>query len=171
MTLDSSIDRNRLRHEAKKIGITLTDDAGHLPSTKSFGHELPELFLWFCQRYKSHSGFPHHGWEPPYGLLSPWGLESELERRNVGVRRNNPTWPLNWIIFWHGNDGDYCFSFDRDGHPWIVYWHYNFLYHEENRHLEFRDIYVAADFAEWFSQQADWVLEHQLDNPVKTVRD
>jgi hypothetical protein len=62
------------------------------------------------------------------------------------------------VSFWHGKDGDYCFSFDRDAHPWIVYWYYNYEHHEEDAHLEFRDDYEAASFVDWCARQVEWAL-------------
>ena len=161
MAVDRPEDHERLRREAAKIRVTLPNGMRPLPNIGCFGHKLPDLFVWFCRNYANHSGFPHHGWEPPYGLLSPFGHESDLQRRNAEVRRDNPNWPPHWISFWHGNDGDCCFSFDSDGYPWIVYWYYNYWYHEENAHLEFRDNYVAADFGDWFAAQVDWALKHR----------
>ena len=166
MAADPPEDYEGLRQEAAKIGITLPEGARPLPNIGCCGHKLPDPFIWFCRNDPDHSGFPHHGWEPPYGLLSPFGNESDLQRRNAEVRRDNPNWPAHWVSFWHGNDGDYCFSFDPDGHAWIVYWYYNYGYHEENAHLEFRDDYESADFVDWFARQVEWALKQCGQNPA-----
>jgi hypothetical protein len=166
MARDGREDRERLRREAARIGIALPDGVRPLPHLGCCGHKLPDLFVWFCREYAGHSGFPHHGWAPPFGLLSPFGQPSDLRRRNAEVRRDNPNWPSHWVSFWHGGDGDCCFSFDRDGHPWIVYWYYNYGYHEENVDLEFRDDYEAADFVDWFAQQVEWALTRRGEPPA-----
>ena len=159
MTVNRPENHERLRREAAKIGIALADDARPLPSIECFGQMLPDLFVWFCRNYANHSGFPHHGWESGFGLLSPFGQESILQRRNAEVRLHNPNWPTHWVIFWHGTDGDYCFSFDNEGHPWVVYWYYNAGYPEGDQDLALPGHYEATDFEDWFADQAGWVTK------------
>ena len=94
------------------------------------------------------------------GLLSPFGSLSDLKRHNQQIRESEPQWPAHWISFWHGNDGDYCFSFDKDGHAWVVYWNYNnFNADPQSAHLAFKDDCRFANFAEWFSGQVVWALD------------
>lgn len=148
---------DELRRQAARLGIVLQDEPA-APPLRAFGRELPAAFSWFCHQCPRHAGFPHHGWEPPLGLLSPFGAPSPLEGRNAEVRRLNARWPAHWVSFWHGTDGDYCFSFDGGGHAWVVYWYYNYGYTEERAHLEFRDDYEATGFADWFAGQVESAL-------------
>ena len=76
-------------------------------------------------------------------------VPSDLKRHNEEVRKWDPRWPSHWISFWHGNDGDYCFSYDTNGHPWIVYWDYNAP--DQFQHLQFEDAYLDVSFAEWYA--------------------
>lgn len=164
--IDLPHEHDRLRREAEKLGIVLPASVQPTPHIECSGYELPTVFIWFCSNYADHSGFPHHGCEPPFGLLSPFRHVSDLQRRNKEVRRDNPNWPAHWVSFWHGSDGDYCFSFDTNGHPRIVYWYYNYGYHAENAHLEFKDDYEAADFVDWFARQVEWVRKHNQQPPT-----
>ena len=78
------------------------------------------------------------------GLLSPLGRPSDLARRNEQIRGSEPDFPAQWISFWHGNDGDWCFSYDKDGHAWVVYYYYNYDMGGQAigwEHLAFRDNY------------------------------
>jgi hypothetical protein len=95
------------------------------------------------------------------GLLSPFGNPSDLERRNAQVRGNDPRWPAQWVSFWHGSDGDFCFSYDKDGHPWVVYWCYN-IFNSDFEEFQFHDDYKYASFADWFAVQVEWALVQRL---------
>lgn len=154
MKLDSP--EKQLRRHAARIGIQLADRTQPVSEVECCGHILPAPFVWFCANYPNHAGFPHGWWwKPPFGLLSPFGPQSPLQLRNAELRRDIANWPAHWVSFWHGNDGDFCFSFDRDGHPWIVYWHYNV------EPADFGEDIEAVDFAEWFLQQVEWVIKQK----------
>jgi hypothetical protein len=168
MTVDESNDIEELRQQATRLGILLPDFHRPPPTLGCFGHQLPAPFIWFCRHYPQHSGFPHYGWEPPMGLLSPFGKPSALKRWNADVRELNPGWPAHWISFWHGNDGDYCFSYDKEGHPWIVYWYYN-NFNGDFEAFQFTDDYQYCSFADWFAVQVEWALARH-NHPEKPRR-
>jgi hypothetical protein len=152
MTADDIDDIEQIRRHAAQLGISLPPARTPAPVLGCFGHQLPVSFVWFCRHYPQHAGFPHGSWTPPMGLLSPFGHPSGLKRRNDEIRKCEPKWPAHWISFWHGSDGDYCFSYDHHGHPWIVYWDYNsYTPGTEDDEIALRDDYAFTDFADWLS--------------------
>jgi SMI1/KNR4 family protein SUKH-1 len=144
MTADDLDEIEVIRQKAMRLGIVLPEARRAVPTIGCFGHKLPHSFVWFCRHYPK----DRNDWYPPMGLLSPFGQPSDLKRHNEAVRKWDRRWPSHWISFWHGNDGDYCFSYDTNGHPWIVYWEYNAP--DQFEHLQFEDAYEAVSFAEWY---------------------
>lgn len=159
MIAHQSSEIHELRGYASHLGIALPDASVGVPTVSCFGHLLPSSFVWLCQHYPQHAGFPHHGWIQPMGLLSPFGHPSDLVHHNEQVRSWERGWPTHWVSFWHGNDGDYCFSFDKAGHPWVIYWCYN-IGDQFLPHL-FEENYQFATFADWFAGQVNWALAQQ----------
>ena len=154
MTADDLNEIEEIRREAMRRGIVLPEARRAAPTIGCFGHKLPSSFVWFCRHYPRQSGFPNGFWYPPMGLLSPFGQPSDLKRRNEQVRQSEPEWPDHWISFWHGNDGDYCFSYDKDGHAWVVYWDYNAgMNADEFQAIQFEDSYKYANFGDWFANK------------------
>ena len=167
MTGDELSEIEEVRHAAARLGIVLPSARVPAPTIGCFGYRLPTPFVWLCRHYPRHSGFPHRGWTPPMGLLSPLGRPSDLKRRNEQIRGSEPDFPAHWIGFWHGNDGDFCFSYDPDGHAWVVYYDYNVTMGRQAigwEHLPFRDDYEWVNFAECFAGQVDWALEQDRFN-------
>jgi hypothetical protein len=158
MNLDPSEDFDQLRHHAAKLGIVLPRFVEHLPSICYGGRQLPSPFVWFCQNYAEHSGFSHQILEPDFGVLSPFGKTSALQRRNDQIRQQVPGWPSHWVSFSHGSDGDYCFSFADDGNAWVVYWYYNAGIADESAQSDFKEDYVQASFVDWFAAEVNWML-------------
>jgi hypothetical protein len=112
------------------------------------GHTLPAAFLWFCANCDTHQGWPHVSTWP--GLYSPFGAPSPLEIENR-TRRESATWPANLVTFFGTDDGVYCFRFENESDPEIVYvddWTNPITDGQEEAKLEIH----AQDWIQWFSK-------------------
>lgn len=112
------------------------------------GNALPAAFLWFCANCDTHQGWPHVSTWP--GLYSPFGVPSPLEIENR-TRRERATWPANLVSFFGTDDGAYCFRFETNSEPGIVYvddWANPPAEGQQESNLEIQ----SPNWIQWFSK-------------------
>ncbi len=136
MAVDRPEDHERLRREAARIGITLPDPVRPLPGIGCCGHKLPRPVCLVLPEPRGPCRVPASRVGTTYGLLSPFGPESDLHRCNVQVRRDHPNWPPHRVSFWHGMTEITTSPSTATAIRGIVYWYYNNAYHGESGHLQ-----------------------------------
>lgn len=131
---------------AMGINVSLAG-TGQVSEISIGGNALPAAFLWFCANCDTHQGWPHFSTWP--GLYSPFGSPSPLEIEN-STRRESTAWPANLVSFFGTDDGAYCFRFENNSDPEIVYvddWANPTSDGQPETSLEIQ----AHDWVQWFS--------------------